>query len=112
MTRYQLTLQAEKLRRVSPLRVGQPYAVVTVTGGSREGDILGETEALDTLDPRWCTVIYVDTDPSIYMPITVEILDRQEGRDDRTMAEASFEVTAVHESQVHTQYEEAKGGAM
>lgn len=112
MTRYQLTIEAEKLSRVSPIRMGAPYATVSVTGGPREGDVLGETEVSDTLDPRWTKVIFVDTDAAVYMPITVEIFDDQEGREHRKMAEANFEVTAIYEAPTHTQFEKLKGGTM
>mmetsp|Transcript_22217 Transcript_22217/g.36786 ORF Transcript_22217/g.36786 Transcript_22217/m.36786 type:complete len:276 (+) Transcript_22217:158-985(+) len=112
MTRYQLTVEAEKLSRVSALRMGAPYAVVTVSGGPRDGEVLGETEVSDTLDPRWIKVIYVDTDPSVYLPINVEIFDQQDGRENRKMEEASFEVTSINESKAHTVYEELKGGTI
>ena len=113
MTRYQLTIEAEKLKRVSALRTGAPYAVVSVSGGSREGEVLGSTEVLDTLvHLRWSTIIFVETDSSVYLPITVEIFDKKDGAEERKMAEANFEVTAIYQSPVHTQYEEVKGGTM
>ena len=114
MTRYQLTIEAEKLKRVSSLRAGRPYAVVTVSGGSREGDVLGTTEALDSLlYLRWSTVVFIDANPSTYLPITVEIFDQQDnGREEKKMAEANFEVTSIYQSPVHTQCEQLKGGTM
>ena len=114
MTRYQLTIEAEKLKRVSSLRAGRPYAIVTVTGGSREGDVLGMTEALDSLTHlRWSTTVFIETDPSTYLPISVEIFDEQEnGKEENKMAEANFEVTSIYQSPVHTQCEELKGGTM
>ena len=114
MTRYQLTIEADKLKRVSSLRAGRPKAVVTVSGGSREGDVLGTTEALDTLvHLRWSTVVFIETDPSTYLPITVEIFDHQEnGKEEKKMAEANFEVTSIYQSPVHTQSEQLKGGTV
>lgn len=114
MTRYQLTIEADKLKRVSSLRAGSPYAVVTVTGGSREGDVLGMTEALDTLTHlRWSTIVFIETDPSTYLPISVEIFDKQEnGKDEKKMAVANFEVTSIYQSPVHTQCEELNGGTI
>lgn len=113
MTRYQLTVEAEKLKRVSTLRAGTPYAVVTVSGGSREGEVLGCTEALDTLvHLRWSTIIYVETDSSFYLPIMVEIFDKKEAGEERKMGKANFEVTAIYQSPVHSQYEELNGGSM
>lgn len=109
MTRFQLTIEAEKLSRVSALRRGHPYAVVTVTGGPRDCEVLGQTEAMDSQDPRWTKVIYVETDASRYLPISVQIFDKQDGREDRKMAEATFEVTAIHQAPVHSQYEEMDG---
>jgi Ca2+-dependent lipid-binding protein len=110
--KFQLTIEAEKLKRSNPLRNLRPYALVSVSGGSREGDVLGQTEVVEnSLDPRWGAVVYVDTDASVYLPITVEIFDSNDGRDDKKIAEASFEVTAIYESQAHTQFE-SKGGTM
>jgi hypothetical protein len=49
---------------------------------------------------------------SVYLPITVEIFDKKEGAEERRMAKANFEVTAIYQSPVHTQYEELNGGTM
>ena len=42
--RLQLTIKAENLKKVGAFRVGNPYAIATITGGERIGEELGRTE--------------------------------------------------------------------
>mmetsp|Transcript_6279 Transcript_6279/g.9969 ORF Transcript_6279/g.9969 Transcript_6279/m.9969 type:complete len:275 (-) Transcript_6279:1791-2615(-) len=99
MKNYQLTIEAEDVKRVSIRRRGSTYALVTISGtGPREGDVLGKTEVLeDFADPRWSTPIVMEESTSS-MPIRVEILDSE---DDDLLAEAELEVTFDDEAQTY-----------
>jgi Ca2+-dependent lipid-binding protein len=110
--RMQLTLHAEGLKKASAFRIGCPFAVVTITDGPRRGEELGRTEVLeDALNPDWVTVIFVDTDPGIYMPFQVTVLDKNEKTDvEKIMAEARFEMTEIYESKGSIQCQELAGG--
>eukprot|EP00546_Thalassionema_frauenfeldii_P013601 CAMPEP_0178917258 /NCGR_PEP_ID=MMETSP0786-20121207/13144_1 /TAXON_ID=186022 /ORGANISM="Thalassionema frauenfeldii, Strain CCMP 1798" /LENGTH=272 /DNA_ID=CAMNT_0020590783 /DNA_START=69 /DNA_END=887 /DNA_ORIENTATION=+ len=106
--KFQVTIEAQGLKRVSILRIGSPYALVKICGGPREGEVLGETEPLeDCLDPRWSTAILVETEATKMMPIRIEIIDSE---DDKVMGEAEFEVISVYHDEAHTQFHEPRGG--
>lgn len=112
--RMQLTLHAEQLKKVSTFRIGCPFARVTIVDGPRRGEELGRTEVLkDALNPDWVTVIFVDTDPGIYMPFQVTVLDKNKKTDEeKVMAEATFEMTEVYESKGNMQCQELAGGTI
>jgi C2 domain len=64
MTRYQLSLEAENLPRrfCGSLRNPNPYAVVKVCGGPKEGTVVGRTEPIrHTLQPDWVECLFLDT---------------------------------------------------
>jgi len=115
MTRMQLILSAENLVSVEKkygFRAGysDPYAVVTICGGPSEGDEIGRTETIkDCLNPEWVKILYVDVNSEVYMPIKVEIYDKNES-DDTLMAVAEFELTAVYQSDSNCDSRELKEG--
>jgi C2 domain len=64
MTRYQLSLEAENLPRrfCGSLRNPNPYAVVKVCGGPKEGTVVGRTEPIRrTLQPDWVECLFLET---------------------------------------------------
>jgi C2 domain len=64
MTRYQLSLEAENLARrfCGSLRNPNPYVVVKVCGGPKEGTVVGRTEPIRrTLQPDWVECLFLDT---------------------------------------------------
>jgi len=112
--RYQLTLEAEKLKRVGKLRLGCPYAVVTATGGPHEGKEIGRTETIkDSLNPNWVKIIYIKSDESIFFPIRVAVYDDNPRREEHVLrGEANFEITELYQSPGHMQFEELANGAL
>eukprot|EP00542_Grammatophora_oceanica_P000374 CAMPEP_0194058144 /NCGR_PEP_ID=MMETSP0009_2-20130614/65318_1 /TAXON_ID=210454 /ORGANISM="Grammatophora oceanica, Strain CCMP 410" /LENGTH=258 /DNA_ID=CAMNT_0038708153 /DNA_START=77 /DNA_END=850 /DNA_ORIENTATION=- len=109
MVRMQMTLRAESLKKVGLTRVGSPYATVVVTGGPNEGKELGRTEVLENdLNPDWATIIFVEAESSVYMPIKIAVKDK---KDDRVMAEGNFEVTEIHESPGHQHFQQNENGS-
>jgi len=108
MPRYQLSLYAEKLPR-GLLRWPNPYADVTVTGGPREGEKIGKTNVVqNTLNPDWTTVLFLETDASVFLPFKVSVYN---SRNDVLLAEATFEATEVAEAPGRSQFQECKNGA-
>jgi hypothetical protein len=109
MTRYQLSLVADKLPRRFVGRPN-PYAEVTVTGGPAQGTVVGRTETMrHAVYADWCTVLFLETDDSIFMPIKVSVYDER-GGEDRLIAEASFEATEIFKARGRTQIQEPQKG--
>lgn len=63
----------------------------------------------DCLNPEWVKILYVDVNSEVYMPIKVEIYDKNES-DDTLMAVAEFELTAVYQSDSNCDSRELKEG--
>lgn len=105
--RAQLSLKAENLKNVGrAFQVSDPYAIVTITGGPKEGTVVGRTETIqNTLSPTWAKVMFVDIDPGLFMPFRVSVYDYNEKRDDMLMAEANFEMSEVFQSPGNSQHE-------
>jgi hypothetical protein len=107
MPRYQLTVVAEKLPR-GLFRRPNPYAVVTVAGGPRDQERLGQTETLrKALDPDFTKVLFLETDPSVNLPLKVSIFN---DRDGTQLAEAVFEATEVFQSPGHFKRQQVENG--
>jgi len=104
MTRYQITVRAENLPRGSWWRKPHAYATVAITDGPQRGNQLGQTETLKygTLNPEWTHPILVETDATIFMPITVSIYDQN-----ILLVQADFEVTEVFRNPGHVSFREA-----
>lgn len=91
--------------------MSDPYAVVTITGGPKEGTVVGTTETIkNTLSPTWTKVMFVDIDPGLFMPFRISVYDHNENRDDMLMAGANFEMTEVFQSPGNSQYEFVTNG--
>lgn len=108
MPRYQLSLVAEKLPR-GFFRRPNPYAKVYVSGGPREGEIIGQTEVIqDAQSADWVNTFFIETDPSIFLPLKVSIYD---DRNDTLLTEQVFEATEVNSNPGHVQENKASNGA-
>jgi hypothetical protein len=103
MTRYQLSVEAENFpqnvfltRWFRPLR--QAYAQVTISGGPKEGTVIGRTEGRSVAKRvQWTTPLYIDTESStiMHLPLLIAIFDESS---DALLAELSTEATTVHQS--------------
>jgi C2 domain len=108
MTRYQLSIHAERLPR-GIFRKPNPVAVVTVTGGPREGEEIGRTDVVEnSLDPEFTRVLFVETDSSVFLPLKVSIYN---DRNDALLADATFEATEVAVAKGHLQEQQCRNGA-
>lgn len=109
MTRYQLSIYAEKLPNRGLFRKPNPVAQVAISGGPRDGDVLGRTEVVqNTLEPDFVRGFFLETERSINMPLTVTIYN---DRDKSVLAEATFEATEVFSAPGHFQVHKAPNGA-
>jgi len=100
MPRYQLSIIAEKLPR-GMFRRPNPYAVVVVSGGNREGEEIGKTETLEnTQDPDFLRTLFLETDAAQFLPLKVTIYN---DRNKSVLTEAVFEATEVNASPGHLQ---------
>lgn len=108
MPRYQLSIHAENLPR-GVFRRPNPYAEVTVSGGPRDGEVIGKTEIVhNSLDPDFVKVLYVETDASVNLPLQVCLFNDRNGG---LLAEAVFEATEVSVAPGHFKVHKAKNGA-
>jgi C2 domain len=108
MTRYQLSIYAEKLPK-GMIRKPNPYATVKVTGGPRDGEVVGQTEIVyNTQEPDFVKVFFIDTNASINLPLTISIYN---DRDQSLLAEATFEATEVFVSPGHFMVHKGKNGS-
>ena len=82
--RIQISVRADGLKNVaSRLRLGKlsrvpdPYALLSVTGGPRDGTRIGRTETVrNNLSPDWCRIFIIDYwTPGMYFPITISLYD-------------------------------------
>lgn len=95
MTRYQLSIYAERLPRRRFHRIDS-YAEVTVCGGPRDGEALGRTETIpNTVAPDFTKVFYLETNSSINLPLKVSIYNEASSNDKTLLAEGIFEATEV-----------------
>jgi hypothetical protein len=111
MTRYQLSIYAEKLPKSgSVLHLKpSPYATAKVTGGPRDGENIGTTEVVPlTQSPDFVKVFFIDTDATKNYPITITIWN---DRDESKLAEATFEATEVFVAPGHVLSHKAENGA-
>jgi C2 domain len=109
MTRYQLSIYAEKLPNRGLFRKPNPVAEVVVSGGPRDGDVLGRTEVVpNTLEPDFVRCFFLETERSINMPLTIVIYN---DRDDSVLADATFEATEVFSAPGHFQVHKCANGA-
>ena len=93
---YQVSIRAEKLPRGGWGKVPDPYAVVTISGGRRESEVLGTSEPVQkTTQPAFAKTFFLETDAGTNMQLTVEIFNKKNGR---KLAAATFEATEVHRS--------------
>ena len=109
MTRYQLSIYAEKLPHRGLFRKPNPVAEVVITGGPRDGDVLGRTEVVEqTLEPDFVRCFFLETDRSINLPLTITIYN---DRDGSVLADATFEATEVFLAPGHFKVQKASNGA-
>ena len=75
MTRYQLSIEAEKLPRVF-FRSPCSYAVVTVTDGPQKGKEIGRTETLPrSQTPDWIAILFIDTEAAtLYTHFSLKVV--------------------------------------
>jgi hypothetical protein len=70
MTRYQLSIEAENLPRrfcFGCVRNPNPYAIVKVSGGPREGTVIGRTQPIEaTAQPDWVECLFLDTGENLH----------------------------------------------
>lgn len=111
MPRYQLSLEAENLKR-KLLHVPSPYARVQITGGPKEGTVVGQTQTIErTLHPVWTEVFFLETDSSIYMPLKISVFDDRGGAsDDELLGEVTFEAIEIYQSAGRTKSEKLRNG--
>lgn len=111
MTRFQLSLEADNLKR-RLFRRPNPYAVVKVAGGPQEGMEIGRTSTLtSTTQPDWPDPLYVETDSSVYMPLKISIYgDYGIGEGNMLLAEATFEATEIFQSVGRMKFEKLRNG--
>jgi len=106
-------------RRLYP----NPYAVVTIVGGAHEGTVVGTTQSIpDTTDPSWTDTFFVETDPSMFMPLRISIFDDRKGNnsrdggsnqsDDVLIAETTFEATEIFQSVGRMKSEKLSNGVV
>jgi hypothetical protein len=108
MPRYQLSVYAEKLPR-GRIRQPNPYAVVTVSDGTHDGETLGKSETVyNTTDPDFTKVIFLETDASVNLPLRVSIFNDRNGV---LLAEGIFEATEVFLAPGHFKVVKAQKGA-
>jgi C2 domain len=108
MTRYQLSIYAEKLPKGFIFKPN-PYATVRVTGGPRDGENIGTTEVVhSTQSPDFVKVFFIETSASINLPITISVYN---DRDQSLLAEATFEATEVFLAPGHFMSNKANNGA-
>lgn len=108
MTRYQLSIYAEKLPKGLIFKPN-PYATAKVTGGSRDGENIGTTEVVhSTQSPDFVKVFFIETNATINLPITISIYN---DRDDSILAEATFEATEVFVAPGHVLSHRTDNGA-
>ena len=112
MTRFQLSLHAGSLPS-SLFHTPNPYGVVTVTGGAHDKEV-GRTETiLKTTNPDWTKTMFIETDASINLPLTVQVWDdRGPNKQDVLIGEAQFEATVIHQSPGRILSQKMKGGGM
>lgn len=104
MTRFQLTVHAEHLPS-GLFRTPNPYAVVTVTGGPREGTVIGRTETIEkSTNPDWVKTMIFETTSAEFMPIKISVFDERT-YEDNLLAEANFEATECYQNAGHMQWE-------
>lgn len=108
---YQLSIRAEKLPR-GWLLPPDPYVTVTISGGARENEVLGESHPVSrTTQPAFAKIFFLEA-PSgaMYMPFRVEIFNNKQ-KNGQKLAEASFEATEVYRSPGSTREVTTEGGA-
>jgi hypothetical protein len=119
MTKFQLSLHANKLKKGFLWRTPMPYAVVSLENETskqpsshsqdqqQQPQVLGKTEQCEpTLSPDWCKCIVMEYTPEDVMqrvPFVVAIYD---GNDDRLITQANFEASQVFGSPGHMQMKE------
>jgi hypothetical protein len=129
MNRYQLTIEAKRIKKPLTQRSGTYSAAVSVLDEINNNVILlGLTEELH-LEPHmeWQTPIWIDLDVTqshIPTQISVEIRESRKGLSVRNLeeatnlepfkivAEANFDVQTMYQSPLHTQTKDLKGGTM
>jgi hypothetical protein len=109
MTRYQLSIGATGLPKGGGWRrLPNPYAVVKVTGGPRQGTTVGTTEVVRCArNAEFTKVIFIETDPTVFFPIRVAIYN---DRNHTELASANFEATEIHASRGHVQVQKCANG--
>lgn len=108
MTKYQLSLHAEKLKRSFLGFPPKPYAVVTSNGKD-----IGRTEIREPCtDPDWCLSMKLEFEPSVKTTLKVSIYNWIPSGDDQLLAEAEFEATEVFQSPGHMQAKETERGTV
>lgn len=114
MKRYQLSIEAEDLSlstfwtRWITGKPSQAYAEVLVNGGPHQGTIIGRTESHTGRRIQWVKTLFVETDPSIYMPLTIRVyMDNGS-----LLGEMTAEAMAIHQSAGRVRREETPSGIM
>ena len=108
MTRYQLSIYAEKLPKGFIFKPN-PYATAKVSGGPRDSEFIGTTEVVhSTQSPDFVKVFFLETDTTRNLPITISIFN---DRDDALLAEATFEATEVFVAPGHVLSHRTDNGA-
>jgi hypothetical protein len=114
MTRYQLTIEAEHLpvpslwTRWLTGKANETYAEVVVSGGPQQGTVIGRTENHSGRRIQWTKTLYLETDPSIYMPLTVRICKANGS----LLGEMTAEATAIFQSAGRFKSEKTISGIM
>ncbi|GKY98190.1 hypothetical protein MPSEU_000776800 [Mayamaea pseudoterrestris] len=100
MTRYQLAIEAENLPGTSlwsrwfARESHEVYAEIVVTGGPQQNTVIGRTESHMGRRIQWIKTLFVETDPSIYMPLTIRVY-KVNGT---LLGEMTAEATAIFQS--------------
>ncbi|CAB9518699.1 Copine-6 [Seminavis robusta] len=106
MTKYQLSLHADRLRKGFLWRRPMAYAVVMV---ENESKTLGKTEvAQPGTRAEWRKPMTLEFSSDMHVPFTVALHDSR--NDDRLMAKADFEASEVFNSRGHMQMKEDRNG--
>lgn len=106
VTKYQLSLHAQKLRRGFLGRRPAPYAIVAVNGND-----IGRTEIHEpTLSPDWCVSLKLEFSAEMRVPFTVSIHNWCGDQDDKLIARTEFEASEVFNSPGHMQMKEDSNG--
>jgi hypothetical protein len=112
MTRYQLTVEAENVPQSSVWtrwlrrRAHQVYVEITVTGGAQAHQKLGRTESCSAQRRvQWCKPIYIETDSSVYMPLSIRIVHESGS----IVAEMTAEATTIYQSPGRQKIEKKNG---